>query len=185
MIRKKSSKRTQSARLATASKQASEMPPNTNRSSLDDDLNRAIVKILQKDGRIPFKTIAEMLGISEGTVRNRVAWMKEARMLEIVAIADPAAITYRADAMLGIKVSAGASPALVAERLKPHPEVVYIVWVSGRYDLLVEIVTDSKGDFERFTLEHCYGQADIASIEIMTGLVMYKNQFLLKNHVSD
>jgi len=114
------------------------LPRSATLSSPTDQLNRAIVRLLQEDGRLPFKTIAEKLGTSEGTVRNRVGWMKSSGMLRIVAVADPTAMNYRADAMLGIKVASGSTPAKVGERLAVHPEVVYILWVSGRFDLLVE-----------------------------------------------
>ena len=152
-------------------------------SSPSDHLNRAIIGLLQEDGRLPFKTIAERLDVSEGTVRNRVGWMKRAGMLRIVAVADPAALDYRADAMLGVTVAPGATPARVAERLAAHAEVVYILWVSGRFDLLVEIVCESEDDFLNFLAEHCFDQTDIGRLEVMTGLAMYKNQFLLKQAV--
>jgi Lrp/AsnC family transcriptional regulator for asnA, asnC and gidA len=156
------------------------LPRSAILSSPSDQLNRAIVRLLQEDGRLPFKTIAEKLDVSEGTVRNRVGWMKRSGMLRIVAVADPTAMNYRADAMLGVKVAPGSTPAKVAERLAVHPEVVYILWVSGRYDLLVEIVCESDADFLAFLSEQCFDQEDIASLEVMTGLAMYKNQFLLK-----
>jgi Lrp/AsnC family transcriptional regulator for asnA, asnC and gidA len=156
------------------------LPRSATLSSPTDQLNRAIVRLLQEDGRLPFKTIAEELDVSEGTVRNRVGWMKSSGMLRIVAVADPTAMNYRADAMLGIKIAPSSSPAKVGERLAVHPEVVYILWVSGRFDLLVEIVSESEEDFLEFLSKHCFDQEDIASLEVMTGLAMYKNQFLLK-----
>lgn len=159
-------------------------PRSATLSSPADQLNRAIVRLLQEDGRLPFKTIAEQLDVSEGTVRNRVGWMKQAGMLRIVAVADPTAMNYRADAMLGIKVSPQGTPGKAGERLAVHPEVVYILWVSGRYDLLVEIVCDREEDFLGFLTDHCFDQADIASLEVMTGLAMYKNQFLLKQDLA-
>ena len=148
--------------------------------STDDSLNRAIIRMLQEDGRTPFKTIADALNVSEGTVRNRFSWMKEAGHLRVVALADPAAINYRADAMLGIKIASNCTPGQVAARLSQHSAVVYVLWVSGRYDLLVEVVFESRQAFLEFLQEHCYGREDIAEIEVMTGLEMYKNQFLLK-----
>lgn len=157
-----------------------DLPRSAMLSSPTDQLNRAIVRLLQDDGRLAFKTIARKLGVSEGTVRNRVGWMKRSGMLRIVAVADPTTMNYRADAMLGIKVAPVSSPAKVAERLAVHPEVVYILWVSGRFDLLVEIVCESDEDFLGFLSKHCFDQVDIASLEVMTGLAMYKNQFLLK-----
>ena len=153
---------------------------NANRASPYDTLNQQIVRHLQNDGRMSFRAIADLLNVSEGTVRNRVAWMKEAGVLTIIAVVDPTAIRYQADAMLGIKVAAGFSPAQVAERLGKYEEVVYALWVSGRYDLLIEVVFESHDDMTSFLTAHCYSEPDIASIEIMTGLVMYKNQFLLK-----
>ena len=58
---------------------------------------------------------------------------------------------------------------------------VLIPWgVNQRYDLLIEVVFESHDDMTSFLTAHCYSEPDIASIEIMTGLVMYKNQFLLK-----
>jgi Lrp/AsnC family transcriptional regulator, regulator for asnA, asnC and gidA len=148
--------------------------------SPEDSLNRAIIRMLQEDGRLPFQTIAAALNVSEGTIRNRFNRMKEAGHLRVVALADPIAINYRADAMLGIKVAASSTPEQVAKRLSGHPAAVYVLWVSGRYDLLVEVVFDSRQAFLKFLQDHCYGQEDIAEIEVMTGLEMYKNQFLLK-----
>jgi Lrp/AsnC family transcriptional regulator for asnA, asnC and gidA len=52
--------------------------------------------------------------------------------------------------------------------------------VSGRYDLLIEIVTNDRGDFLEFLETQIHSQADIASSETMMGLKNFKNQFLLK-----
>jgi len=145
-----------------------------------DELNKNIVKMLQRDGRVPFKEIAEALDVSEGTVRNRVNWMKQSGMLKIVAIADPSAFHYRSDAMLGVKVASGSSPKHVASRLSDLNEVVYSIWVSGRFDLLVEIVTDTEEEFLAFLETNFFDQSDVDDIEVMTCLSMFKNQFLLK-----
>lgn len=153
---------------------------SSSRSSPYDSLNQQIVRYLQSDGRMSFRAIAELMNVSEGTIRNRVAWMKEAGVLTIVAIVDPTVIQYKADAMLGIKVAPGYSPAQVGERLSRHTEVVYALWVSGRYDLLVEVMFDSHDEMTAFLSNSCYREPDIAAVEVMTSLVMYKNQFLLK-----
>jgi Lrp/AsnC family transcriptional regulator for asnA, asnC and gidA len=145
-----------------------------------DELNQAIIRMLQIDGRIPYNEIAAELDVSEGTIRNRVNRMKQSGMLRIVAIADPSAINYRADAMLGIKVAPGVTPEAVARRLSAFDQIVYILWVSGRYDLLVEVVNDAEEEFLSFVSDNVYNQSDIASVEIMTGMAMFKNQFLLK-----
>lgn len=148
--------------------------------STDDDLNRAIIRMLQEDGRLPYKDIAQALQVSEGTIRNRVQSMKQSGALRIVALADPMAIRYQADAMIGIKVASPATPREVANRLSELSEVVYVLWVSGRYDLLIEVVCESGQAFQQFLEQNCFGQADIDQIEVMSGIEMFKNQFLLK-----
>lgn len=149
-------------------------------SSPYDELNRRIVGMLQEDGRVSFRTIAETLDVSEGTVRNRVNWMKEAGQLAIVAIVDPASITYRSDAMLGIKIAPGHTPEEVAQRIGKHPQAVYVLWVGGRFDLLIEVVVDAESELSDFMNDHVYKDPGIGSVEIMTGIQMFKNQFLLK-----
>jgi Lrp/AsnC family transcriptional regulator for asnA, asnC and gidA len=148
--------------------------------SIDDDLNRDIIKMLQVDGRRSYKEIARELNVSEGTIRNRIQSMKEAGALRIVAVADPGAIRYKADAMIGLKVAPGFTIEQVSERLGESPDVVYILWVSGRYDLLIEIVTNDQSNFLDFLETQIHSQPDIASSETMSGLKNFKNQFLLK-----
>jgi len=101
-------------------------------------------------------------------------------MLNIVALVDPMALKYQADAMLGIKVASPHTPRQVAERLSEFNEVVYVLWVSGRFDLMVEVVCDSTKNFQDFLERHCFGSVDIDQFEIMAGIEMFKNQFLLK-----
>lgn len=160
-----------------------EQRPSSDKASSDNKLNQEIVHMLHNDGRRPYKEIAAALNVSEGTVRNRVNWMRDAGMLKILAIADPVSFNYRTDAMLGIKVGPTSSPKEVAQRLLDISEVVYILWVTGRYDLLVEIASDSEDVLWKFLEERCFNQTDISSVEVMKGLVTYKNQFLLKRDV--
>lgn len=155
------------------------------KSSPDDVLNREIIRQLQRDGRRAFSEIADKLNVSEGTIRNRVAAMKDAGMLRIVAVVDPVAGRYDTDAMLGIKVAPGVSPGAVARRLAELASVVYILWVGGRFDLLIEVVSDDHDAFLEFLDTHIHGQPDIVRTETMMGLRNFKNQFLLKSDWED
>ena len=152
-------------------------------SSPYDDLNQQIIRLLQEDGREAYDVIGQKLGVSGGTIRNRVTRMRDAGMLSIVALVDPIAVDYESDAMLGIKTAPGVAPTSVAQRLDPYPAVVYVMWVSGRFDLLVEVVCDEETKLASFLSEHIHGEPDIAHVEVMTRLGMFKNQFLLKRNV--
>ena len=151
--------------------------------SPSDDLNKQIVAMLQNDGRQPYDEIAARLGVSAGTVRNRVTRMRAAGLLQIVAVVDPVAVDYETDAMLGIKTAPGIAPRQVADRLAGYSAVVYVVWVSGQFDLLIEVVCDEGVEFTDFLNRVIYAHSDIAHVEVMTRIGMFKNQFLLKQHV--
>ena len=164
-------------------KSDSSLPKNQKQNAfaaIDNNLNREIVKLLQNDGRRPYKEIATALGVSEGTVRNRVKSMQKAGALRIVALVDPTEVRYQTDAIVGVKVASNHSVGQVANRLGKSPDVVYILWVTGRYDLLVEIVTNDLHKFHEFLESEIHLQPDIASSEVMSGLKNFKNQFLLK-----
>jgi len=150
--------------------------------SLNDRLNREIIQKLQKDGRMPFAEIAQSLNVSEGTIRNRVGAMKAGGSLRIVAVTDSGVSEYRTEAMVGIRIAAGHRPEDVAARLSALEEIVYVVWVSGNYDLLIEIVADDRQAFLNMLSEHVYCWDDISSADVMTGLKNFKNQFLLKSN---
>lgn len=150
-----------------------------------DELNQQIVAFLEKDGRMAFSEIASKLGVSEGTVRNRVNSLRESGMMQIVAIAEPIVSEYQADAVLGVKVAAGSTPASVAERLGQHEDVVYILWVAGRYDLFVELVSENRESLLEFLNNEIHDSGDIAEVEVMYGLQNFKNQFLLKRGWGD
>lgn len=159
--------------------------PGNGIQSPENRLNRAIVAMLEEDGRMPFSEIALALGVSEGTIRNRVGAMKDADMLRIVAIADPVAAEYQADAMIGLRVAPGHTPEEVATRLGDDQSVVYVLWVAGRYDLMIEVVSDDRESFLTFLDTKIHGATDIIEAEIMLGLKNFKNQFLLKRDWGD
>ncbi len=140
-----------------------------------DDIDFAIIRILQDDGRAAFTTIAKQLEISEGAVRNRVAKLIESKVLRIIGVADPMALGYDAYAMVGLKVAPGHDPQKAAHYFRDRDEVTYILFVAGRYDLLVEVICETHDQLALFLREHCYSRKDLASVEPMVGLAMYKN----------
>jgi len=154
---------------AAAAQEESDLPPRL------DDLDRKIVSILQEDGRRTYSAIAESLGISNGAVRNRIARMMEDHVFRIVAVANPVKLGYTGYAMLLVKLESGSEPAEVGSYLSAQPEVSYVNFTAGRFDLLVEVICESTGRLHDFLTTHCYSRKDIASVEAMISLKMYKN----------
>lgn len=141
-----------------------------------DHIDRTIIEMVQEDGRVAFTSIADVLKVSEGTIRNRYARLVETKVLRIIGVADPLALGYHAYAMIGLKVAPGGDPEETATRFQERPEVTYVSFVAGRFDLLVEVTCQDQDELRAFLRRHCYGRRDIASVEPMIGLAMYKNK---------
>jgi len=116
--------------------------PGPAASSLLDDVNKAIVEELQQDGRRTYGSIAEAVGLSEAAVRQRVQKMRDAGIMQIVAVTDPLQIGFRSQAMVGIR--ADGDTRLVAERLGQVEDIDYVVLCTGSFDILVELVTEDE-----------------------------------------
>lgn len=140
-----------------------------------DEINRRIIARLQQDGRTPYSTIARELGTSESTVRNRVAQLTRSRILKVIAVVDPVALGYEAYAMVGLTLAVNADPKQVSRRFEQCEQVTYVLFVAGRFDLLVEVITRDHQELSDFLLAQCYNQPDIAGVEPMTALALYKN----------
>jgi Lrp/AsnC family transcriptional regulator for asnA, asnC and gidA len=105
-----------------------------------DDADKAIVELLQEDGRISYTRIAAAVGLSEAAVRSRVQRLIEGNVVQIVGVTDPLRLGFRRQAMVGVKTEGDIEA--VADTLAAIPEVDYVVFVSGSYDLLFEIVCE-------------------------------------------
>ena len=140
-----------------------------------DPMNRRIIAWLQEDGRTPYSVIARELGTSEGTVRNRVNQMIAAKVLRIIGVADPVALGNEGYALVAMRLNAGADPQVVSQRFEALDEVTFILFAAGQYDLVIEVICETHRSLRDFLLEHCYRQPDIATVEPMLALALYKN----------
>lgn len=127
---------------------AGEPSPSRPTAPLLDDIGKRIIELLQRDGRMPFVTIAADVGLSEGAVRQRVQRLVESGVMQIVAVTDPLVVGFTRQAMIGIKTQGDANP--IADELCTIPQVDYLVTTAGSFDLLVEVVCE--GDAELLDL---------------------------------
>lgn len=106
-----------------------------------DDVSKAIVALLQKDGRRAYASIGKEVGLSEAAVRQRVQRLVEAGVMEIVAVTDPLQLGFARQAMIGVRVHGPLEP--VADAIAALDRVDYVVITAGTFDLLVEAVCES------------------------------------------
>ena len=69
-----------------------------------DKVDCQMIHLLQKDGRMPNKSMAQKLGISEFTVRRRLKRVLDSGVIKIVAVANPIDLGFEIAGNLKIKI---------------------------------------------------------------------------------
>ncbi len=112
------------------------------------DIDYKIIRLLQKNGRIPNTEIAKTLGISEATVRNRLQALIRDEHIQILAIVNP--IKLKSGMVGNIRIKAeNKKLEQVGEALFDIDELWYISQMVGRDDFDAEYYVSSQGDFGR------------------------------------
>ena len=114
-----------------------------------DDLDREILAILRRDARTPYTEIAERVGTSEGTIRNRVDRMVEDEVIERFTVATR---TGNVKAMIEVGVAVDVDTKAVSRRMAEWAEVDFVWQVSGEEDIVLVVdAGDTRGVNELIT----------------------------------
>lgn len=138
-----------------------------------DDIDRGIVEALRADGRTNNSVIAAQLGVAEGTVRQRMRKLTEAGVVKVSALVNPEIISGHQLCMIGMKVAESQRLEATAHEVSGLPEVHSVAIVTGRYDLLVEVLVDSNHGLIRFLSESLAKVGGIQSSETFLLLKTY------------
>jgi Lrp/AsnC family transcriptional regulator for asnA, asnC and gidA len=139
--------RSQSApRLRSAASWGTMMDPRLDR------IDMSIVAELSADGRRPYRAIARKLGIAEGTVRSRVAKMRESGAIRFSVVGTPAALGVACNALVLIRMRPRAVRA-AAERLAAISHIRFVGTTLGSSDIAIQTLHSSFEDMHRFVTE--------------------------------
>jgi len=114
-----------------------------------DDVDRQLIAMLRDDARTAVATLAKRLGVSRGTVQNRIDRMlRESAILGFTVRLPPQTEVQRVRAVMTIAVEGERSSAVVSA-LRGFPEIEAVHTTNGRWDLLAELSADSLAAFSR------------------------------------
>ncbi|MFE7236355.1 Lrp/AsnC family transcriptional regulator [Streptomyces sp. NPDC001231] len=141
-----------------------------------DDIDRAILRELQVDGRIPYAELGPKVGLSPSAARHRLQRLIDTKTVQIVGVTDPMTMGQQTVALLGLRVESDSRA--VADELSRHDEVVYTVLTSGRYDLFAEVVRSRPGDLLDFINDVVRAIEGVTSVETFPYFAIHTHRFL-------
>lgn len=114
-----------------------------------DNSDQLLLAALRRDGRASLSDLAATLGLSRATVRARMEKLQDAGVIRgftVQTAQDLAEAPVRGLMMLAIS---GPGAERVMHRLSGHSAVNRVHSTNGKWDLIVEVGTDTLEEFDR------------------------------------
>ena len=108
-----------------------------------DELDQEILTILRRDARTPYTEIADEVGTSEGTIRNRVERMVESGVIERFTVATR---TGNVKAMIEISVDVNVHTGGLTGEMAEWNQVDFVWQVSGEEDIVLVVDAADTAD---------------------------------------
>lgn len=113
-----------------------------------DDTDRKLIALLRHDARAPVSTLAVDLKLSRATIKTRIDRLVENNIIQgFTVVLKAGAESARVKAVMLVEIE-GQWTDKLSKRLVGIPQVRTIYSTNGRWDLVVEIETETLEEFD-------------------------------------
>jgi DNA-binding Lrp family transcriptional regulator len=140
-----------------------------------DEIDQRIIALLREDGRMPFRSIARTLELTETTVRARVRRLEASNAMKVVAVTDFQAAGYDLLLAVGVQVE-GRSPQAVAQDLAALREVFSVNVVIGTHDIELLVVAEDQAALAELMTRRLARVAGVRRLAPALAMNVVKNQ---------
>ena len=133
-----------------------------------DATDRALIRALQQDTRLPNAALADRLGISASACWRRVrALEKSGTIARYTAVMDPAALGLRFEAVVHVHLTRHDATALrrFIEAVGAREEVIECLATTGRADYHLRVLCRDIEAYNRFLESFLFTQPAVASAQ--------------------
>ena len=141
-----------------------------------DQTDYKIIELLQKDGRMPNTVVAKEVGISEATVRSRLARLIREEYIQIVAVSNPHKLGFEIAGVLRINADVKKMDHVSAE-LSKIEQIWYIVHTTGGSDIYAEFNAHSIEDLNTLISQKIYKIDGVVTSETSLILKYVKRRY--------
>lgn len=148
-------------------------PPPPGAAELDE-ADRALLQMLEGDGRMSYARLGAGAGLSHAAARNRVHAMIERGSVRIAGLADPMRLGIGQIAGVGLRVAGAALP--VAKRVGNLAGCLFAATVVGPFDVFATVAAPSDGDI-RDRLDEMAAWDGVVAVEAFPHLALVKERY--------
>jgi len=140
-----------------------------------DDVDESILQVLRDNGRLSNREVARRLAISEGTVRQRLKKLEDARAIRIGAVVDAAHLGVGATANVKVTIDPVQLPKAL-EAFSKLPGVAYVGAITGRFNVFVSIAATNLTDLRTVVSEGIERFDGVQAVELRLVMRTPKNE---------
>lgn len=141
-----------------------------------DDVDERIAALLSEDGRRSNRELARLIGVAEGTIRNRIRRLLADDVMQIVAGVNPEWQGYTIDCSVSLRVAFD-QVQQVAEQLAALPEIRYLALTTGADDIRFTVMFKSQEDFATFFAEYLHSIPGIHRVTTSIAVTVRKHTY--------
>jgi DNA-binding Lrp family transcriptional regulator len=140
-----------------------------------DAVDARLVAALQHDARATWGQLAGAAGVSESTAMRRVQRLRESGNLLIIGVPDPLRADLGQPVLVHLRTQPGQTAA-VAEAVAGRTDVRFVTLVSGRSDIICELVVRDREHLSRIVLADLAEHGAIVSSRTSMVLKTFKTR---------
>ncbi len=114
-----------------------------------DETDLTLIDLLQANGRASLTELGAKLGVSHGTIRNRLDRLLAQQVIKITAVVDPAVVGRSMHVLIGVSADLDQLEA-VERQLAELDEIYFLTNVTGRLDFICGVALSPEVDLRSF-----------------------------------
>ena len=133
-----------------------------------DSFDRAILDVLQREGRVTNVQLANRVHLSESTCLRRVRILEKAGLIErYTAVVNQQKAGFPGNVFVSITLQRQDQADLQTfeEAVREVPEVIECYLMTGEFDYLLRVVVSDAADFERIHSQHLTRLPGVARVQ--------------------
>lgn len=131
-----------------------------------DDVDRKILRILQRDGAISHAALAEQVGASTASCWRRIRALEAAGVLgPTVRLLNPEAVGRGVNVLCQVRMKSHQPDTRrdFEQFVESHAEIIECYSMSGEWDYLLRVTVADVADYERFLMRELLGHPAVAT----------------------
>ena len=142
-----------------------------------DRIDREIIRLLQKDGRISNTDMAKEIDISEATVRTRLNRLIDTEILQIVAVSNPLKLGFNVVGHLRIAVEIDRIEQVAAELKKIQALWFIVITTGASTGIDAEFTVESMADLNELVINQVGSIQGVIKVETTLTLNFVKRRY--------